>query len=470
MKYCVYILSFFILFSCNDNTENSLDGYWESIGYGNILFIKKDSYTLYNSTEISCTPYKQGDLSKFSTDIQIKNDTLITKKGTSLYYYQRLHTTPKLCNSILNEQQKNDPVFNFEVFAKTIEKHYAFFELNQLNWSYLYSKYRSKINAQTSNVELYMVLDDILNEMNDNHTYLEATDDVYKQIESLNQDSEITETLPEYGDFQIAEMIGNTFIEKNLTKDSWLMQWGTLNDTIGYLQIKSMWLYADLKIPETFIKEHGYVDAYIETFNKIPESDYIEKERKGVTTLMNTVMNDLKDTKLMIVDVRFNGGGQDAVSLEILRHFNDRRKKIATKSAFYSHNYSPEVPIYLNASSNAYLNPVYLLISQQTGSAAEMFAMASLELPHVTRIGSHTTGATSDALEKRLPNGWLFSISNEIYKDLNGTIYENTGVPANYELHYPEDRQTFFRKIANNLEEDKLQILKTIENLQTTDN
>jgi hypothetical protein len=33
---------------------------------------------------------------------------------------------------------REDPVFNFEVLAATIEEHYAYFELNDLDWDTVY--------------------------------------------------------------------------------------------------------------------------------------------------------------------------------------------------------------------------------------------------------------------------------------------------------------------------------------------
>ena len=68
---------------------------------------------------------------------------------------------------------------------------------------------------------------------------------------------------------------------------------------------------------------------------------------------------------------------------------------------------------------------------------------------------------------RRLPNGWYFSISNLVYEDNLGKCYENIGVPVDYELNYPDDRQTFFRSVANDLEKDKQNILNAIEKLRT---
>jgi len=65
-----------------------------------------------------------------------------------------------------------------------------------------------------------------------------------------------------------------------------------------------------------------------------------------------------------------------------------------------------------------------------------------------------------------LPNDWYFSISNEVYFDNNGICYENTGVPVNYEMNYSEDRQTFFRWVADNATLDKQNILRVINEFE----
>ncbi len=182
---------------------------------------------------------------------------------------------------------------------------------------------------------------------------------------------------------------------------------------------------------------------------------------------MNTIKEDLKETKFIIIDVRFNGGGQDEVSLEILRHFNTNKKQIATKKARHNDGYTKRIPIYLESAKNPYTKQVYLLTSQQSASATDMLALTSMEITQLKRIGSHTNGAISDALQKTLPNGWYFSLSNEIYTDNDYKSYENIGIPVDYELNYPEDRQTFFRSVANDLEKDKQKILKAIEELNS---
>ncbi|QKX06031.1 S41 family peptidase [Aquimarina sp. TRL1] len=464
------LLIFWAITACQKKQPplQSLNGNWESIASGWILTIKDSThYSFYDTTPISCILNRQGAFQEIEKSLRIQNDTLYLQNGVITYKFLKTDTLPDLCSTTVTAEKKADPIYNFEVFAETVKEHYAFMELNSINWKDLYTTQKEKLGSNATNVELYQVIEETLEKLNDNHAYLEADDTTSALIDQLNTEEESEqEDLPKYGDFQIAEIVAKHHLEEEMTKDSWLIQWGKFNDTTGYIQIKAMWLYAALDIPKSLIKQKGYVDAYVETFNKMYEGAYIEKEVIGVANSMDQVMNDLSDMESLIIDVRFNGGGQDAVSFEILSRFIPQKLQVATQKLKYGVQFSPTIPLYIPATDNAYTRPVYILTSQQTGSAAEAFSIASMAMKNVKRIGSPTSGAMSTELPKTLPNGWHFSISNEIYMDNAGNCYENKGIPVHYELKYPEERQAFFRSIANDLKNDKTRISQAIKALQ----
>ncbi|WP_394971059.1 S41 family peptidase [uncultured Croceitalea sp.] len=466
------VLFFFIaIISCvpKDKSEQSIEGTWKSIGCGWILQIQDSTkYSFYDITPVSCLPSNKGDLNEIKESLSFKNDTLFMLKGVMTHKFTKIEKTPSICNSILPENKKKDPIYNFEVFAKTVQEHYAFMELNNLNWKEVYELQKQKLGITASEIELYKVIEETLELLNDNHAYLEATEDIYEKLELTNGEGSETsgEGFTEIGDFEIANLVSKHHITEDMTEESWLINWGKMKDSIGYIQIKSMWLYADLNIPKSLIKELGYVDAYVKTFHQMDEGSYIKKEVEGVREIMDKVMDDLMNTKSIVIDLRFNGGGQDAVNFEILKRFNDQRRQIVTTKLKHKSSFSSILPIYIEASSNPYTKPVFVLTSKQTGSAAEAFAIGSMAMPHLKRIGTTTQGALSTALEKKLPNSWTFSISNEIYMDNHGNSYENIGVPIDYALDYSNDRQTLFKNIAENLDADKESILKAIKELQ----
>lgn len=77
--------------------------------------------------------------------------------------------------------------------------------------------------------------------------------------------------------------------------------------------------------------------------------------------------------------------------------------------------------------------PTYVLTSDVTASAAESLTLAFRALPTVTHVGARTRGALSDAFEKKLPNGWIVTLSNEVYLDHKGNSWEGTGIPPDHE-------------------------------------
>jgi carboxyl-terminal processing protease len=66
--------------------------------------------------------------------------------------------------------------------------------------------------------------------------------------------------------------------------------------------------------------------------------------------------------------------------------------------------------------------------SDMTVSAGEVLTLALRALPQVTHAGEATRGAFSDVLEKTLPNGWIVELSNEVYTDNQGIVWEGRGI------------------------------------------
>ncbi|MEO1713979.1 MAG: S41 family peptidase [Bacteroidota bacterium] len=435
-------LSFFFLcflLACQTSPPNrlSLNGTWQSLGSGWILAIQDSSqYQFFDQTSISCLPARTGELPELLPALRLQNDTLILHKGVLDYTFIRTDQLPVICNQPIEETKQHDPVYNFAVFAETVEEHYAFFDLNEIDWPSLYEEQKAQLSPNSTSLELYQVIEETLEALNDNHAYLEADAALYAALEEEETEEKTEDGLPEYGDFQVSAMVAENHFEEEFTQDSWLVQWGTLSEDIGMIVVKAMWLYADLDIPQARIDELGYVDAYVTTFHELYEGDYIQKEVAGIAEIMDRVMDDLRNHSAIVIDLRFNGGGQDAVSFEILSRFLDQETAVATQKLRMGEGFTLPQTLSIPGHPQAFTKPVYLLTSPQTGSAAEAFAIAALPVEHIKRIGGATQGAMSTALEKTLPNEWSFSISNEIYMDLVGKSYENIGIPVDYDCFY----------------------------------
>ena len=113
------LLLFILICGCNpnDQTNNSIEGIWKSIGYGKILKIDATTYEYFDLTKVSCLPSKRGDISEVKNSMKLLNDTLAIKRGYSFYYYTRTNEIPSLCH---NNKDIDDPLYNFEVFFRWI--------------------------------------------------------------------------------------------------------------------------------------------------------------------------------------------------------------------------------------------------------------------------------------------------------------------------------------------------------------
>ena len=470
MKMTIILFTMLISATCNANPPLvNLVGKWKSLGGGWILSIDEEgNYIKYDTTTTSCLLNTKGELTDYDSNIRISDSDLIVKEGIADYFYKRINILPEQCLIQLTEENRNDPLFNFEVFANTVEEHYAFFELNNINWSSLRDKQRKKLSEESTSLDLYKVIDETLTLVNDNHGFLaadqltEALFDSEMEKESLQGDPPASK---EYGDFEVANLVSKHHITERMTSETAIVEWGKVDDNTGYLLIKSMWLYADLMIEKARIDNIGYINAYVESRHNLNEADYISKEVQGVRRVMKRVIADLAEVEKLVVDLRFNGGGQDAVSLEILSWLTRETGPIAIRKLRDGHAFSPQQIIGLEPKDDAFGGELYVLTSSQTGSAAEFFALATLSVNNAINMGTPTQGALSTSLQKRLPNDWSFAISNEIYSDLEGNFFENIGVPVDRKFDYEHRRQLFFKQVVKDLDADWLKIQRGMHKL-----
>ena len=445
--------------------EKDFQGSWRSVGYGKMLHIDSLTVHWYDHTKISCLPASTENLSGIIGRMNLRDDTLVLEEGFDRYYFIRVPELPEPCQTELTAAQQMSPVYNFEVFAQTISENFAYFERNKLNWEGLYTHFADKVNESVTQPELYLFLRAMLDSLQDNHGYLEAPGIVEEIAAEISAPLESETSGRTYGDFEVAAIVANQYLENDMSGDSRVVRWGTLAGQIGYIQVNAMMLHANLELSDSLIREQGYVQTYFEAMEAFSPGEQWALEVAGISKTMQEAISDLKNTRLLLLDLRFNGGGNDDVGLEILRWFNQEKRQVAWKKAVAGDSFSPKVPIFLESCDAPYLGTVVLLTSKQSASATDFTAMASMELLGVYRIGAPTEGALSDALNKTLPNGWYFSLSNEIYTDMQGNCYESVGIPVHIDLGYPSDRQTFFRQLATAADQDLKMVLQALESL-----
>ena len=134
----------------------SMDGFWQSDGYGLLVEIRGAKMSTSQITSISCLPwwtaersdgggnkaevlFNRGDAIIHLTPAT-SPDTLLLRQGVSIstISLRRIATQPKSCD----QQVENTSQNNYAVFWQTFAEQFALFPLYQADWTAVDRKYR----------------------------------------------------------------------------------------------------------------------------------------------------------------------------------------------------------------------------------------------------------------------------------------------------------------------------------------
>lgn len=313
-----------------------------------------------------------------------------------------------------------DPLLNFDILWQTLKEHYAFFNQRNINWDALRNQYRPQVN----NSNLEEVIKQMLTHLNEDYVTLTTTTDDF-----LNRfDAGINRTLKHfyidlptntnqadlkmYAVSEYEKMIGNifmTYLNGNAkTAVNQNLMWGMLDDDIGYLFVSQM---------------AGY-------------------KLNDLKAGLDEALNDLKNAKGLVIDIRGNLGGSDRVVLELAGRFITKPQVGWQFKARNGSSFTPLQTVIIEPTGTVqFTKPIRILTSIATASAAEIFTVAMKQNPYVKTVGESTNGIYSTILNKELPNGWKYSLSNEVVNDINGKVYEAIGVKPDVQVPFPNKTQ-----------------------------
>lgn len=418
-----------VLASCASfDIPEQLEGYWASEGYGRILAITPNKVEAYDLARSTCTK-TPGTANEFrsllgTSQIEFLNeaqqfDIAFTNEPYPLRF-NRLDKLPTPCSRITDALTTSTPQQNFEAFTNYFAEHYAFFELFDVNWQQRTSAARAKITDQTSDSELFDLFSNLLEPLQDAHINLFAT---------INgQDKN-------YGP------------ERSPVSDALQAQASATNTPVVELQLallKSLW---EVNIGDKILEGNGNVAAngYIQhgviTAANASPVGYIAIQREmGYDDAGNdlAVLNKVMDTAIeqwqqakvvgVVIDLAINFGGSDYISRAIANRFATKRTLAYRKRAADRMD-TKDFDLYLEPYQGPqFTGPITLVTSTTTVSAGEILTMSLRSLPNVTHIGEPTRGSLSDILDKTLPNGWAITLSNEVYTDHQGNLWEGPGI------------------------------------------
>jgi hypothetical protein len=313
----------------------------------------------------------------------------------------------------------------FEHFSRTMAEHYAFFREHGVDWTAATAEARPRALAAADARALYEVLSLMVAPLRDRHTDITATTlGIRHRFGRVLPDSL---TLDEVRVLRAAAPSSRTVpvVGRYTSLHDGRLQFGRLEPGIGYLKVTALYGF----------HSGGGVGSF-------------EADSVAFAAALDRAFRELGEVPGLVLDLRINGGGYDALAKLLAGRLSGRRYLGFTKQARNDPadpaGYTPPSRVMVEPVGPApYQGPLAVLLGPNTFSAGEVLAMMLIgRRPRPKLIGEPTQGIFADELVRRLPNGWRFQLSNERYAMPNGDVYEGRGVPVDrpVPVHRPRDR------------------------------
>lgn len=379
--------------------SQDLRGVWKTDGYGLVLDVGALKIDVYQVSNLHCTKDQTIPAHMWIVDFlegvtlsREANQLVLTAAGTlNPIYADKINALPAACADAV----PNTSTHVFDVMWDTMNTHYAHFDTHGVDWA-ARKALRPAPDTALDDAALFALLQDTLADLDDGHAFIATGDTIWSP------------SVP-----------ADWHDDRHLMRDTTLAAVADLSGPSG-TGLRVGWATPDI----------GYV--YITHMD--PETGLGQRSDTVAADAMAQVMDYLKDAKGIILDVRYNPGGSDDVSLAYASFFTDTALPVFTKTTRTETGYTAPYTATITPQEKPYTAQVVVLTSPYTGSAAEIFTMAMRDLPQVTVMGQATSGGLSDIMSIGLPNGWELGFSHQIYLTMDGTGFERIGIPPHVAL------------------------------------
>ncbi len=285
---------------------------------------------------------------------------------------------------MMDTDQENTAMNNFQVLWENLDRNYPFFTYKNIDWDSVYNVYQPTIHEDLPDSTLFKILGEMILTLKDAHT------DIWSP----------------YGKFQYdytADHPSN--FSESILKQGYLKYFYGLRDGIKYKVLDSI----------------GYL--YIESFStEITDEGFRE------------ILAELSDVKGYIIDVRNNKGGNSKNGVIVANHFFDSKKLVEINyfKTGPGHNELSPMNNYIIPKKSLGINkPTVILCNRSCFSATSFFVCWMSILPQVTLIGDTTGGGGGTPHYSELPNGWGYRYSsNQTYRPDGLNI--DKGIPPDF--------------------------------------
>jgi hypothetical protein len=391
-----------------------VDGVWRVDGYGTVLALGHGVYQEYQTTSVSCL---KGDTARqtgpgtYTSDgdvltVRLARDpdhaAVTTDSEVGHRRLHRIAALPRACT----HPSPTDPCTTFDVFWQSFAENYPFFTAKGIDWQATRDRYRPLVRADTTHARLFDIFRRMVTPLYDAHVLVQDGDRLF------GEGRPGTEMPSEQLNDRIKKYVVGRDLKNATAREDFA------NGRITYATLPAGGP-AYLRIA-TF---SGYTTA-----NDSYAADLAELDRALDAVLAHRPHG-------LIIDLRVNGGGSDALGIHIAERLTDTPYVAYSKRARNDpadparHTHPEPIPV-VPAAGPRYTGPVAVLTGGSTVSAGETFTQALIDRPGRTiRIGQPTQGVFSDVMIRRLPDGMAVWLPNEEYLTSTGHTFDGTGVP-----------------------------------------
>ena len=278
----------------------------------------------------------------------------------------------------------SDFASQFDSVWNTFDREYSYFQHKQIDWNAARAAYRPRALAAADQRTFMDVILEMLATLHDGH---------------VNLRDPSGRTIPTY--------LPQAFVNWDRAV------WEQYRNRAAYVQGQSDWGHGVLDgVPYIFIGGWGP--------QSIRAADF------------DAALERYRTAPALILDVRANGGGNDALAFEIAGRFMGT----PVNAGYVRYRNGPShgdfgAPIQRSVNPRGawqYSGTVIVLTGRRCASSNESFILAMGQLPNVTLAGDRTAGSTANPGTFPLAGGWSYTVSRWIEYTPDGQVIEDNGL------------------------------------------
>lgn len=402
---------------------DGFDGIWRSHGYGQVLEIDGSEVTVYQDIDGHVLESNVEKASRNGAQLQFEivpfdyRSTFAMARAGDLLALAEHDTGREIILERIDRlppltERTDDPVQNLDYFLALFADLYPAFEDRNVDWPAVTRSVRAKIRPDSDEAELFALCKEAL--------------------DAIGRDGHIGMSGPNGERYSPARRLATPMIRGEnrgrqiaLVRESYLRDvTETANDKIFYGRLS-----ADPGI--------GYIN--VQAVESMATDSAIAAQRQSLSNALDEIHASFADASGIVLDLRQNGGGYDALALMVVGLFSDsehvafsKRVRVQGTDRFTE----PRLFSVQPRDPNLADKPLAVLIGPGTASGAEILVMATLPLTQAKRIGAPTMGVLSDTFMRELPNGWTVRLYSERYFTFDGSTFEAIGLPPDIDIPF----------------------------------